>query len=50
MSDSPKLIEGIIPRDSYAGKAVTACIVKARGIIGEHLVTFQLIDLSLIHI
>lgn len=38
-----KEIEGM-DASSYAGKAAKACKVKARGIIGEDLITFRLLD------
>lgn len=33
-----------IPEESYAGIAVQACKVKARGMMGDHLVSFRLLD------
>jgi len=33
-----------IPEDSYAGKAVKACKIKARGMMGDELVSFRLLD------
>ena len=33
-----------IPEFSYAGKAVKACKIKARGMMGDELVSFRLLD------
>jgi len=38
-----KEVEGI-DANTYAGKAAQACKVKARGILGDDLLTFKLID------
>lgn len=38
-----KAVEGI-DASTYAGKAVIACRTKARGIIGDEMITFKLLD------
>lgn len=43
MIDRRKEIEGI-DMSTYAGKAAQACKVKARGIFGDELLTFKLLD------
>ena len=43
MTDKRKEIEGI-DANTYAGKAIHACKVKARGIFGDDLLTFKLLD------
>lgn len=43
MSDKRKEIEGI-DIETYAGKAAQACKLKARGIFGDELLTFKLLD------
>jgi len=43
MSNDYKEVEGI-DASTYAGKAATACKVKARGILGDDLITYRLLD------
>lgn len=43
MKDQRKEVEGI-DESTYAGKAVKACRLKARGIFGDELLTFHLLD------